>query len=366
MADIKTNQFFAPFSAEAVEKLSAGAQTLHFAPNQLIFEEGSPADAVYLILKGKVKLAIRMAGHAPQMIKGMEAGNYFGEMGVLDGAGRSTGAWAEEASELARIPRESLLEVLKGEPFEVSLKLVTRVFEYLRATNDRYVNELVRKEKMEFLGEMAGTIIHDFKNPIMGVQLATELIRHEADEAERLRWCNVIYDQTDRMVAMAQELLEFSRGQSMIKREPMEVSSLFQRFQVLNEAFIRQSGVEIRVDTDDSVIDADIGKMLRVLQNLVVNAVEAFEGRKGMVEMKARKRDGQVVIRIRDNGPGVPMKIRDSFFEPFVTHGKKNGSGLGTSIVKQIVEAHGGTIMFETETGRGTTFFIKMAETRHG
>jgi signal transduction histidine kinase len=242
--------------------------------------------------------------------------------------------------------------------------MVTRVFEYLRATNDRYVNELVRKEKMEFLGEMAGTIIHDFKNPIMGVQLATELIRNEENESERLRWCDVIYQQTDRMVAMAQELLEFSQGQTTLKKEAVPVAHLFERFQMLNEAFIRQSGVEVRVDTDDSVIYADAGKMLRVFQNLAVNAIEAFGGKGGTVEFKTRRRDGQVVIRVRDNGPGIPQKIRDNFFEPFVTHGKKNGSGLGTSIVKQIVEAHEGSIMFDTETGRGTTFYIKLGEMR--
>jgi len=359
---MENNHFFSPFSAVAVAKLISGAQNLHFAPEQLIFVEGSQADAVYLILKGKVRLGIEVAGHTPHVIKLIEAGDYFGEMGVLDGAGRSTGAWAEETSELARIPQELFLEVLRKEPFEVSLKVVTRVFEYLRNTNDRYISELLRKGKMEFLGEMAGTIIHDFKNPIMGVQLATELIRQEKDEAERQRWCDVIYDQTVRMVEMAQELLEFSRGGSTLVCEPIAMADLFRKFQILNEAYIGKSGVEVRVDTDDSMVQADGGKMLRVFQNLTVNAIEAFQGKPGTLEFKTRRRDGQVVIRIRDNGPGIPQNIRANFFEPFVTAGKKNGSGLGASIVKQIVEAHGGSIVFDTETGRGTTFYIRLSE----
>ena len=66
------------------------------------------------------------------------------------------------------------------------------------------------------------------------------------------------------------------------------------------------------------------------------------------------------MFELRDEGPGIPEAIRERLFEPFVTHGKAHGTGLGMPIVRGIVEAHRGTIRFETETGEGTTFFIEL------
>jgi len=65
-------------------------------------------------------------------------------------------------------------------------------------------------------------------------------------------------------------------------------------------------------------------------------------------------------IKVSDNGPGIPEEIRATVFDPFVTQGKKQGTGLGMAIVRSAVEAHDGTISFETEDGRGTTFIIRL------
>ena len=70
--------------------------------------------------------------------------------------------------------------------------------------------------------------------------------------------------------------------------------------------------------------------------------------------------DDDVVIVVQDNGPGIPVDIRENLFESFVTQGKKQGTGLGLAIVKKIVEDHKGSITFETETGKGTSFTLRM------
>jgi len=103
-------------------------------------------------------------------------------------------------------------------------------------------------------------------------------------------------------------------------------------------------------------------KLFRVFQNLIGNAIEAIGEGRGHVEIEGtvRGEDGVVEITIKDNGSGIPEAIRGRFFEPFVTFGKSGGTGLGSAIVKSIIDAHNGDIRFETETGKGTAFFVTL------
>jgi signal transduction histidine kinase len=92
----------------------------------------------------------------------------------------------------------------------------------------------------------------------------------------------------------------------------------------------------------------------------VGNAVEAFKGCGGRVELTTWANDQEVQIQIRDNGPGIPEAIRDRLFEAFVTYGKHSGTGLGTAIAKSIIDAHGGQISFQSSYQEGTTFYIRL------
>jgi signal transduction histidine kinase len=81
---------------------------------------------------------------------------------------------------------------------------------------------------------------------------------------------------------------------------------------------------------------------------------------KGTVEIRAHALGSMVQLEVADNGPGIPLAIRDRVFEPFVTAGKQGGTGLGLSIVKQIVERHGGRVTFQTQSGVGTRFILEL------
>jgi signal transduction histidine kinase len=107
------------------------------------------------------------------------------------------------------------------------------------------------------------------------------------------------------------------------------------------------------------VIDHD--RMIRVLQNLLNNSVEALAATQGgKIVFAARRNGGMCELTVRDNGPGIPRVIWGTMFQPFTTHGKKGGTGLGLAIAKGVVEAHGGKITFESAKGAGTTFRIRL------
>jgi len=94
-----------------------------------------------------------------------------------------------------------------------------------------------------------------------------------------------------------------------------------------------------------------------VFENLLTNSIQAMPGA-GLVSIVAVKRDGKAHIDVTDNGPGVPIEIRERLFEPFVSHGKQGGTGLGLAIAQSIVGAHGGTISLKSTDAPGADFCI--------
>jgi len=211
------------------------------------------------------------------------------------------------------------------------------------------------------VGEMASSLMHDLRNPIAGIHLAADLVTMNHTDEETVHCCNNIRLQCDRVVAMAGELLEFSRGETKLDLKPTNTTAFMRQYTSLNEYYLRKTGIKFSFNAEPGAILIDAQRVLRLLQNLVSNAVDVLSGKPGAhIEIQAFVEDGFFYMTVADNGPGIPAEIRDRIFEAFVTHGKKNGTGLGMAIAQSVVTAHGGTITFETESGIGTTFIVKI------
>jgi signal transduction histidine kinase len=119
--------------------------------------------------------------------------------------------------------------------------------------------------------------------------------------------------------------------------------------------------LEIEVEPGLPRIEADPGGLNQVFLNLLKNAVEAMGGRGGLIRIALSLESERLVIRIRDDGPGIPAEALPRLFEPFyTTRGGEGGSGLGLSISQQIIAAHGGTLEVESEEGAGAEFTIRL------
>lgn len=359
MSDLEGNSFLAPFSEKSRRRLLDSVKIQEWKDGESIFAEGDASNDVYLVKEGAVELVKKSGPDHMEILGVASEGSYFGELGVLEGTTRSTSARAKGQCILALIPRPLLMEILQGEPVSVTLQLLKRVVDYLRSTNELFVAEVVRKEKLHLIGEMARSIIHDLKNPITGIQMAAELMQSRfPDEPQVAKWSQQIRDQTKRMTSMVQDLLDFSRGESCLVPEKVFLPDLAN---VIHEAFrekMEKAGIEWCCAMPEREIVADRHRIYRVFQNLVGNAVDILEKKGGKIEFTFGEKEGGVLFGVKDNGAGIPEKIRDRVFEAFVTFGKPNGTGLGMSIVKNLVEAHRGKIWFETETGKGTHFFV--------
>jgi len=359
-ADIRSHRFISHFPAAQGAKLAGHVRLVRFPHQAVIFTEGSVSDCVYLVLTGRVALTKNSPGGAPQILAYKNPDDYFGELGVLDGSVRSTGAIADGPIELGRLPQKPFLQMLAQSSWHTVLRLFSQVSENLRATNERYVSEVVRKEKLTLVGEMANSMVHDFRGPFSTIKLATELIAKRNRGIQNQDLCAMILRQVDRLGGMVEEVLDFARGETRLKIALVPLQESLLLLQENNLEMLARAGVSLHVKPGMFLLPLDADRFQRVLHNLVTNAREALAGRKnGRVTVTARRKGRQCVITVSDNGPGIPPEVRAAVFEPFVSQGKTGGTGLGLAIAKAVVEAHRGSINFTTSR-KGTTFTIQL------
>jgi len=359
--DLGSHRFFNHFPAALGAKLARSATIRKFPDRAQIFAEGDASDAIYLVLEGRVALTKRVPGGYSQVIAHKAPDDYFGELGVLDGSGRSTSAFAEGAVALGRLAKVDFLKILSQSPWHSVLRLFNHVSENLRSTNERYVTEVVRKEKITLIGEMANGMIHDFKTPFTTIRLAVDMIATKHADEPTQELCRTVLRQIHRLGSMVEEVLEFAKGDAKINVQPVRLEALFDSAIENSSDALRQTRIRLQAKPTALVAPLDVDRFLRVLQNLTTNAVEAIGPKKrGRITFSAARKGKDCVIAVSDNGPGIPRPIRDTLFEPFVSHGKRGGTGLGLAVAKSVVEAHGGSISYKSLPRRGTTFSIRL------
>ncbi|MGR3178290.1 MAG: ATP-binding protein [Candidatus Anammoxibacter sp.] len=239
--------------------------------------------------------------------------------------------------------------------------LVTVVIE-----NAKLTEKGLKRERMATIGDMASTIVHDLKNPMTTIKGYAQIIAVKSPDLTKP--ANIIMGEIDRLTDMAQDLLEFSRGKKDdIKAEKVKCKEYFKEMlEFLEKDFEKRSiGLNSSIRFSGE-FEVDKDKIRRAIFNIAVNARDAIENEGSFnVDVSESVDKENVVIVISDTGKGMPPDIRDNIFEAFVTYGKKNGTGLGMSITKKIIDSHNGTINVESEEGKGTKFEIVLPKVQN-
>ena len=237
--------------------------------------------------------------------------------------------------------------------------------EAARAESDR---RLQRGQRLEAIGTLAGGVAHDFNNLIFGVKLlAAELAVHET-APDRRRSLALIDDITERSAMLTRSLLGFAR-RGKHRASPVALDDLIGGMaELLTRTLGGVSvGFELEAEGRGTVI-GDRAQLEQVVMNLAVNASEAIAeaGRGGRIVLRTHNEGAMVVFEVSDDGPGIPIELRERVFEPyFSTKTPERGTGLGLATVFGIVETHGGTIeIAEGVGGRGTTMRVRLPAAR--
>ncbi len=212
-----------------------------------------------------------------------------------------------------------------------------------------------RSERLALLGQLSGGLAHQLRNTVTGARMAVQLHERHCPGADRDS-LDVALRQLSMTESHLQRFLTAGRPATP-RRGPCRLSAVIADVAALVAPACRHRDVELQLPDDADVeLWADAEQLRQLLLNLVLNAVEAA-GSGGWVRLEAESPGESVTFRVLDSGPGIPAGVVEHLFEPFVT-GRPEGIGLGLAVVRQIAEAHGGTIRLASQAP--TTFEITL------
>jgi signal transduction histidine kinase len=241
------------------------------------------------------------------------------------------------------------------------------VGEYNRMVDElsESASQLARTQRELAWREMARQIAHEIKNPLTPMKLNIQYLQRAWNDnvpdfdSYLKRVTGTLIEQIEKLSSIATEFSHFAKMPAA-KRENI---NLIDKIKSSVTLFSNSRDVEILTDFEDResiIVYADGEQLLGVFNNLINNAVQAIpRGGNGQIDISTSVLNNKVLVKIRDNGKGISEEIREKMFVPNFTT-KTSGMGLGLAIVKGIIESAGGKIWFETETGKGTTFYIEL------
>ncbi len=310
---------------------------------------------------GKNAFELLYKGESPQLIDAqksvIEKEEWSGELHKVTKDGR----------EIIVESRWTLVHDSEGKPKSI-LVINTDITE-----KKKLESQLLRAQRMESIGTLAGGIAHDLNNIMTPMMLSLQMLKQKFTDEQSQRLLSILENNSQRGSNLIKQVLSFARGVEG-ERNSLQAKHIISEIEtVLKETFPRN--IEIRTDMQEDLltIAGDTTQLHQVLMNLCVNARDAMQDG-GILSITASnflidenyarmntdaKVGSYVVIAVSDTGIGIPLGIKDRIFEPFFTtkeHGK--GTGLGLSTAHAIVKSHGGFINVYSEVGKGTAFRI--------
>ena len=222
---------------------------------------------------------------------------------------------------------------------------------------------LIQQEKQAAFGLLAAGIAHEVGNPLAAISSLIQLLRRRTHDDYTSGRLDTIDTQLQRIQRTLREMTSYSRPASR-ERMRIDIREACEAALSIAKYYKRRKGKQIRTDyADMPPVLTTHDQLVQVVLNLVLNAMDAtHEG--GVIEVSTRQEtgvgdDAAAVLRVRDDGPGVPAETRDRLFQPYVTS-KSDGTGLGLFVCRNIVGQLGGELTLERSDGHGTTFAVRL------
>jgi signal transduction histidine kinase len=239
---------------------------------------------------------------------------------------------------------------------------LTRSFTEMRNQLRRTQQSLIESERLATIGRMAGSISHDLRHPLTAVLANAEFLADaELNPAQREELYQEIRIAVNRLTDLVESLLELSRPAHALLLADAPIENSIHRAIELIRAHPEFQKIQIEVQGSKRVdVCMDARKMDRVFYNLLLNACQAVQNKGSRVAVSITERSKTIEVRFIDDGPGVDPSIANKLFQPFVSFGKENGTGMGLTIAQKLVQDHGGSLELEYSTPGNTAILMTL------
>ncbi|MFN2571938.1 MAG: ATP-binding protein [Gemmatimonadales bacterium] len=232
---------------------------------------------------------------------------------------------------------------------------------YDRTEELRAQRELIAREKLATVGEIASGVAHEVNNPLTAIRMEAELLGRSTQDTEASTAAATIVREVDRAARIVRSLLRLAR-RADITPVRIQLNELIRDVAEIRQRVLRADSIEVRTRMDHGA-EAVLGlgqELQQVVINLMTNAEHAVKGRpKAVIELATEARQDWVRLTVEDSGPGVPPNVRSRIFDPFfTTKSPDEGSGLGLSICQRVVAEVGGRIWLEESEALGGAKFV--------
>ncbi len=252
--------------------------------------------------------------------------------------------------------RPTITEPLDRETFEAIVALCAIAIERTRLSEEN-----LRSHVLATVGQVASSIVHDFKNGLFVLRGHADLLELSTEDHKIRHHCRKILECVDRLTHLSQDVLDFAKVREP-NRETVDLRAFLEAIVEPMVPRAAELGVQLRAEGPTCKVKLDPGQFTRVMENIMTNALDATKDMDGEVLVSWAPVTGGTQIRVKDRGRGIPRRVIKRIFEPFFSYGKKMGTGLGMATVKKIVEEHSGTLEFISQEGSGTEVIITLPD----
>jgi PAS domain S-box-containing protein len=247
-------------------------------------------------------------------------------------------------------------------------RLVEEYANQMEALAEQRAQQLQNSERLAAIGQTAGMVGHDIRNPLQAITSDIYLISEEAKtmkDSDNKQAIMESVESVNQNLSYINKIISDLQDYTRPLKPNLQDANLSELVEGTLLTINVPKGVEVVTKISDAAkpLITDVAYMRRILTNLITNAVQAMEDA-GTLTVKADAAKGFTTITIQDTGVGIPEEVKEKMFTPLFTT-KSKGQGLGLAVVKRLVEALRGTIEFESETGTGTKFTLAFPQTNH-
>ncbi len=242
--------------------------------------------------------------------------------------------------------------------------ILSRAFNLMTSSLKSYIEARTRNERLTMAGRLSAVIAHEIRNPLEPIKGAATMLRVKApDNTWVNKYTKIIEEEVENLSDFIGNFLDFTRPDDP-QLKNLNINTLIIQIKDLTEEYIKQKDNILILSLDKSIPDSffDPNQIKQIIMNLILNAVQAMEGKKGQLKIITSSDNlegaGRVVkIKVCDNGTGIHPDLLKKLFEPYFSS-KSQGTGLGLFISQLLIEKHGGKISFKSEFGKWTEVLV--------